>query len=107
MRSALICSELGLAELPRDYAAAAQGFIGLRDAIVSKLGEPPSGSSVGGPECVAEDAARLIVRRELEIRGLDDSKIEVAGGEFSAARPCADVSFDTGGKTVILVPGSR
>jgi hypothetical protein len=101
------CSELGLAELPRDYTAAAQGFIGLRDAIVSKLGEPPSGSSVGGPECVGEDAARLIVRRELEIRGFDDWKIAVGGGEFSAARPCADVSFDTGGKTVILVPGSR
>ena len=28
-------------------------------------------------------------------------------GDFTAARPCADVSFDTGGKTVILVPGSR
>jgi hypothetical protein len=101
------CSELGLAELPHDYTAAAQGFVGLRDAIVSKLGEPPSGSSVGGPQCVGEDEARAIVGRELQIRGFDDWKIEVAGGEFSAARPCADVSFDTGGKTVLLVPGSR
>ena len=101
------CSDLGLAALPPDYAAAAQGFVGLRDAIVGKLGEPPSGSSVGGPECVGEEEARLIVQRELDIRGYSDWKVETAGGDFTAARPGADVSFDTGGKTVILVPGSR
>lgn len=104
--SASTCSELGLAELPDSYAAQKNGFAGLRAAIVAKLGEPPSGSSVGGPQCVGEDDARMIVRRELEVWGYSDWKIEVVG-DFTAARPCADVSFDTGGKTVLLVPGSR
>jgi hypothetical protein len=46
------------------------------------------------------------VDRELQIRGFSGWKIDVVGN-LTAARPCADVSFDTGGKTVILVPGSR
>jgi hypothetical protein len=100
------CSDLGLAELPASYAEQMEGFAGLQAAIVAKLGEPPSGSSRGGPECVAEDEARLIVERELDIRGYSDWKVQSAG-DFTEARPCADVSFDTGGKTVILVPGSR
>jgi hypothetical protein len=99
------CTDLGLAALPPDYTAAAQGFIGLRDAIVTKLGEPPSGSSVGGPQCIGEEEARLIVEREFAIRELDWT-VEVVG-EFTAGRPCADVSFDRGAKTVILVPDSR
>jgi hypothetical protein len=100
------CPDLGLAKLQANYTAAAQGFIGLRDAIVRKLGEPPSGSSVGGPQCIREEEARLIVEREFAIRELTDWKVESAG-DFTEARPCADVSFDTGGKTVILVPGVR
>jgi hypothetical protein len=100
------CSELGLAELPASYAAEKTGFAGLRAAIVAKLGEPPSGSSRGGPQCVGEDDARLFVSRELEVWGYSDWEIEVVG-DFTATRPCADVSFDTGGKTVILAPGLR
>jgi hypothetical protein len=100
------CSDLGLAELPSSYTEQMAGFAGLQAAIVAKLGQPPSGSSRGGPECVPEDEARLIVRRELDIRGYSDWKVETVG-EFTDARPCADVSFDTGGKTVILVPGAR
>jgi hypothetical protein len=34
------CSELGLAELPRDYTAAAQGFIGLRVRSSRSSGSP-------------------------------------------------------------------
>jgi hypothetical protein len=48
----------------------------------------------------------LCARRELDIRGYSDWKIESVG-DFTAARPCADVSFDTGGKTVFRIPGSR
>lgn len=100
------CSDLGLAKIPASYTEQMEGFAGLQAAIVAKLGEPPSGSSRGGPECVPKDDARLIVKRELEIRGYSDWKVEIAG-DFTEARPCADVSFDTGGKTVILVSGSR
>jgi hypothetical protein len=100
------CSGLGLAELPASYAGQMKGFAGLQAAVVAKLGEPPSGSSRGGPECVSEGDARLIVQRELDLPGYSDWKVETAG-EFMEARPCADVSFDTGGKTVLLVPGSR
>jgi hypothetical protein len=99
-------SDLGLAELPASYTEEMEGFAGLQAAIVAKLGEPPSGSSRGGPECVPELDARLIVKRELDIRGYSDWKVETAG-DFTEARPCADVSFDTGGKTILLVPGSR
>lgn len=100
------CSDLGLAALPASYTEQMEGFAGLQAAIVAKLGEPPSGSSRGGPECVQEDRARLMVKRELDIRGYSDWKVETAG-DFTDARPCADVSFDTGGNTIILVPGSR
>jgi hypothetical protein len=97
------CEELGLADLPASYAAEGKRFAALRDAIVAELGEPASGSTRGGPECVAEDAARAIVRRELDAHGYGDWSVEVAGEPFSAARPCADVSFDGAGKTVLLV----
>jgi hypothetical protein len=100
------CSDLGLAELPASYTKQMEWFADLQAAIAAKLGQPPSGSSRGGPECVPEDDARLIVKRELDIRGYSDWKVESAG-DFTDARPCADVSFDTGGKTIILVPGSR
>jgi hypothetical protein len=100
------CSDLGLAELSASYTDQMERFAGLQAAIVAKLGEPPSGSSRGGPECVPEDDARLIVQRELDIRGYSDWKVEIAG-DFTKARPCADVSFDTGGKTIILDPGPR
>jgi hypothetical protein len=101
------CEKLGLADLPASYAQEGKRFAALRDAIVTKIGEPASGSSRGGPQCVGEDEARAVVRRELDSHGYGDWTVMVAGGEFSAAQPCADVSFDTGGKTVILLPISR
>jgi hypothetical protein len=99
------CEELGLADLPSSYAREGRRFAALRDAIVARLGEPASGSSRGGPQCIGEADARTIVRRELDIQGYQDWDVKVVGGAFSAARPCADVSFDTAGKAVLLVPG--
>jgi hypothetical protein len=99
------CEELGLADLPPSYATEGRRFAALRDAIVARLGEPASGSSRGGPQCIGEADARTIVRRELDIQGYQDWDVKVVGGAFSAARPCADVSFDTAGKAVLLVPG--
>jgi hypothetical protein len=98
------CEELGLAELPPSYPDAAAKFAALQSAIYAKVGEPASGSSRGGPQCVGEQEARTIVRRELIVRGYEDWEVKVAGGEFSPEQPCADVSFDTAGGTVLLLP---
>ena len=96
------CAELGLAELPASYIKKANGFAGLHDAIVARIGEPASGSTRGGPQCVGEYEALAIVRRELLIRNFGDWEVRVVGEPFSAARPCADASFDTAEKTVLL-----
>jgi hypothetical protein len=80
----------------------------LRDAIVARLGEPASGASRGGPQCVGEEEARVFVRRELDSQGYRDWTVKIAGGTFTGDRPCADVCFDGAGKAVILVAvGSR
>lgn len=98
------CGRLGLAPLPASYASEAKRFAELREAIVAELGEPGSGSSRRGPQCVHESAARALVRRELNAHGYSDWQIQTAGGHFSAERPCAEPSFDTGGKVVLLTP---
>jgi hypothetical protein len=99
------CEDLGLADLPASYAVEGKRFAALRDAIVAQVGEPASGSTRGGPQCVGEDKARAIVRRELDSHGYGDWDVKVAGEGFSAAQPCADVSFDSAGKTVLLLGG--
>jgi hypothetical protein len=101
------CGALGLAPLPASYAAEAKRFAALRDAIVARLGEPASGSSLRGPQCVGRAAAERFVRRSLDERGYVDWRVEVAGGTFSPGQPCAEPSFDTGAKTVFLLPASR
>jgi hypothetical protein len=101
------CGKLGLAPLPASYAREAKRFAALRDAIVARLGEPASGSSRRGPQCVHEAAARAFVRRALDAHGYRDWRIQIAGGSFSAQRPCAEPSFDNGGKVVLLVPAAR
>jgi hypothetical protein len=97
------CENLGLADLPASYAAEGKRFAALRDAIVAKLGEPASGSTLGGPQCVGEGEARAVVRRELDAHGYGDWDVKVAGEPFSANLPCADVSFDGAGKVVLLI----
>jgi hypothetical protein len=102
--SADTCAQLGLATLPASYAAEGKRFAELRDAIVSQLGEPASGSSRGSSKCVHEASARALIRRELDARGYGDWRIEVAGDGFTAERPCAEVGFDGKQKIVLLVP---
>jgi hypothetical protein len=99
------CEQLGLADLPLTYAAEAERFAALRDAIVAKLGTPPSGASEGDLKCVREEEARAFIRQELEAHGYEDWDIEVIGDGF-AGRPCAEVlvGFDGEGKVVSLVP---
>jgi hypothetical protein len=97
------CEQLGLADVPASYAAERKRFGALRDAIIAQIGEPASGSTRGGPQCVGEDESLLIVRRELDSHGYLDWDVKVAGEGFSARRPCADVSLDTAGRTVLLV----
>ena len=101
------CGELGLAPLPASYRAEARRFASLQNAIVARLGIPASGSSKRGPQCVGEAAATSFVRKTLDTRGYRDWRVKIAGGEFSASRPCAEPSFDTGAKTVYLLPASR
>jgi hypothetical protein len=101
------CEQLGLADLPPTYAAEAERFAALRDAIFAKLGLPPSGSSAGDLKCVSEREARSFVRRELDARGYEDWGIEVLRAEFTAELPCVDVGFDGEQKVVILVPGGE
>lgn len=101
------CGKLGLAPLPASYAAEARRFAGLRDAVASRLGEPASGSSKRGPQCLGGTGAEAFVRRELDARGYRDWQIRISGGAFSSQRPCAEPSFDGGAKTVYLIPASR
>ncbi len=100
------CGSLGLAPLPASYRAEARRFAALRDAVVARLGEPASGSSKRGPQCVGRTAAERFVRRALDAQGYADWQIKVAGGTFTKATPCAEPSFDTGAKTVYLMPAS-
>ncbi len=98
------CARLGMAGLPPSYAANRKRFAALRDAIVTQLGEPATGSSRGSPKCVPERDARTIVRRELDAHGYSEWQIEVTGDGFTAERPCAEVAFDGKRKVVLLIP---
>lgn len=101
------CEDLGLARLPASYRDEARRFAALRDDIIARVGEPASGSTRGGPQCLGEDVASAVVRRELEVHGFGDWNVQAAGGDFTAARPCSSVSFDWQAKTVFLLPVSR
>jgi hypothetical protein len=98
------CQRLGLADLPRMYAAEAERFAALRDAIAAELGAS-YGSTERDPKCLREEEARALVRRELAARGYEDWSIEVMGGGFTEG-PCAAVGlgFDGERKVVLLVP---
>ena len=98
------CEQLGLADLPSTYAAEAERFAALRDAIAAELGAS-YGSTERDPKCLREGEARGLVRRELAARGYEDWSIEVIGGGF-AESPCAAVGlgFDGARKVVLLVP---
>jgi hypothetical protein len=99
------CEQLGLADLPPTYAAEAERFAALRDAIEKHLGIPPSGTSEGDLKCLSEEDARSFVRQELEAHGYEDWGMEVIGDGF-VGRPCTTVSlgFDGERKVVFLVP---
>jgi hypothetical protein len=99
------CEKLGLADLPPTYSAKAERFTALRDAILARLGQPPSGTSEGDLKCVREEEARAFVREELDAHGYEDWGIELIGDGFTG-RPCAEVSvgFDGERKVVFLVP---
>jgi hypothetical protein len=101
------CEQLGLADLPPTYAAEAERFAALRDAIAAELGAS-YGSTEREPKCLQEGEARALVRHEFAARGYEDWGIEVIGSGFSAGSRCAEVGlgFDGGRKVVFLVPES-
>jgi hypothetical protein len=101
------CERLGLADLSAAALQESARFVRLREAIFARIGVPPSGSSRGSSRCVGADRAGAIVREELNARGYSDWKVEAAGEAFTSQRPCAEVSFDGGSKTVLLVAGTR
>lgn len=100
------CEQLGLADLPPTYAAEAERFAALRDAIAAELGAS-YGSTERVPKCLREEEARGLVRHELAARGYEDWSIEVIGGGFTDS-PCAamGLGFDGERKVVLLVPES-
>ena len=100
------CEQLGLADLPPTYAAEAERFAALRDAIAAELGAS-YGSTDRVPKCLREEEARGLVRHELAARGYEDWSIEVIGGGFTDS-PCAamGLGFDGERKVVLLVPES-
>jgi hypothetical protein len=100
------CEQLGLADLPPTYAAEAERFAALRDAIAAELGAS-YGHTERDPKCLREEEARGLVRRQLAARGYEDWSIEVIGGGFTES-PCAAVGlgFDGERKVVLLVPES-
>jgi hypothetical protein len=99
------CEQLGLADVPRTYAAEAERFAALRDAIAAELGAS-YGSTERDSKCLGEEEARALVRRELTARGYEDWSIEVIGDGFTTESPCAAVGlgFDGERKVVFLVP---
>jgi hypothetical protein len=101
------CERLGLADVSAAGLAAARRFSALRNAIFARVGAPPSGSSRGSAKCLSEASARRVVRRELDAHGYSDWTITTGGDPFSSRRPCADVSFDGQGKSVVLIAGTR
>jgi hypothetical protein len=101
------CGRLGLAPLSDTGLGASKRFATLRNAIVARVGVPASGSTRGSGLCVGEARARAIVREELDAHGYPGWRIEVGGGTFSDQEPCADVSFDTAERVVILIPSAR
>lgn len=101
------CERMGLADLSPRGAAEGRRFVRMRNAVYARIGTPPSGSSRGSSHCVGEQSARAIVRRVLDAHGYSDWKIATVGEAFSADRPCADISFDGGSKTALLMAGAR
>ena len=110
-----VCESLGLAELPETYRARAKREAALRAALSRRLGVgDTSRAGEVAPSrrrCVGYQAARKLVRRELDRRGFSTRRIEegegIAGEGFSAARPCAGLAIDSGRDVVILVPEER
>jgi hypothetical protein len=98
------CEQLGLADLPPTYAAEAERFAALRDAIAAELGASYGGTE-RDPKCLRKEEARALARRELDARGYEDWSIEVIGSGFTES-PCAAVGlgFDGEQKVVFLVP---
>jgi hypothetical protein len=101
------CERMGLADLSPRGAAEGRRFVRMRNAVYAQIGTPPSGSSRGSSHCVGEKSARAIVRRVLDAHGYSDWKIATVGEAFSGDRPCADISFDGGSKTALLMAGAR
>ena len=100
------CEQLGLADLPPTYAAEAERFAALRDAIAAKIGAS-YGNTERDPKCLREDEARALARRELDGRGYDDWSIEVIGSGFTESSCTAvGLGFDGERKVVFLVPKS-
>jgi hypothetical protein len=101
------CERMGLADLSPQGVAEGRRFVRMRNAIYGQIGTPPSGSARGSSHCVGEQRARAIVRRVLDAHGYSDWKVATGGEGFSPDRPCADISFDGGSKTALLMAGPR
>jgi hypothetical protein len=101
------CERLGLADLSVAGEVEGRRFVRMRNAIYARIGTPASGSSRGSSHCVGEERAHVIVRRVLDAHGYSDWTVRTVGEAFSRDRPCADVSFDGGGKEALVTSFGR
>lgn len=101
------CERMGLADLSAKGEAESRRFVRMRDSIYARLGVPASGSSRRSGPCVGEERAHAVVREELARHGYGGWNVRTAGQGFTADRPCAEVSFDGGSKTALLLAGTR
>jgi hypothetical protein len=99
------CERMGLADLSAKGEAESRRFVRMRDAIYARLGSPASGSSRRSGPCVGEEHAGAIVREELAAHGYEGWDVKTVGEGFTTDRPCAEVSFDGGSKTALLLAG--
>ena len=111
-----VCTRLGLATMPRTtppppppqgsttVPPPTQGdvnarFLAFRDAVLPQFLEA---------SCMDPRLGEAIVRRELAAAGLGDWTVRggegLAGDGFSAARPCATLSFRPERREIVLVP---
>jgi hypothetical protein len=101
------CERMGLSDLSTQGEAERRRFVRMRNAVYSQIGTPASGNSRGSSQCVGEAWAHSIVRQVLDAHGYSDWKVATAGEGFSRERPCADVSFDGGDRTALLLASER
>lgn len=99
------CSDLGLHDLPDDYASASRRFIAMRDDFVDRLYKAAtSGPHTERDACLARATALRIARTTLKDHGITDWTAEIATGDYRG-RTCFNLhDFDDAEKQLLIIP---